>query len=262
MKLNEDLEIVKIIGGPGSGPGELLQPSDISYDSGVLAVSESGNLRVQLIDENGAYIESFQDINRPGNLVYSGGLVYGIVAKRTDDYADIINVFKPDGTVLQKFGSLHFSDNWYGNLGYLAIYNDNIYELNRFLPEIRVFSNEGALLKEHDIYRKMYKIMAPENYNEKNYKMVNNVMLLRHFFRAFYVHCTGMYVAYYKSFKGRKGTMIDQFNDKGEFAVSYETDDIDDVNDFFVKERDGSLFFYVLGNNSNGEPGVHLAICK
>ncbi len=69
MKFSKDGKLLKIIGRKGRGPGELMGPHHITFDSkGRLFVSDRGNNRIEILDQDGNYITEWRQFGRPSAI--------------------------------------------------------------------------------------------------------------------------------------------------------------------------------------------------
>ena len=76
-KFTKDGKFVRSFGRWGSAPGEFKTPHDIAMDSqGRLFVADRGNMRVQILDQDGAFIVEWAQFSRPSGLYIRGELIY------------------------------------------------------------------------------------------------------------------------------------------------------------------------------------------
>jgi sugar lactone lactonase YvrE len=69
LKFAPDGSLIKVFGKRGPGPGEFDQPHALAFDSrGRLFVGDRGNNRVQIIDQEGAFIADWPQFSRPSGL--------------------------------------------------------------------------------------------------------------------------------------------------------------------------------------------------
>ena len=72
MKFSKDGKLIKIIGKKGRGPGELMGPHGLAFDSrGRLFIADRGNNRVQVLDQQGTFIAEWRNFGRPSGLFIS-----------------------------------------------------------------------------------------------------------------------------------------------------------------------------------------------
>jgi DNA-binding beta-propeller fold protein YncE len=70
-------KFVKSFGRWGSEPGEFKTPHDIVLDArGRLFVADRGNMRIQILDQDGTYLEEWKQFSRPSGLYIRDGLLY------------------------------------------------------------------------------------------------------------------------------------------------------------------------------------------
>ena len=78
-KFSPDGRFVKSWGGIGVGHGEFRTPHALAFDSrGRLWVADRGNHRIEIFDQNGAYLESRYMYGRVSGLFIKGNVVYAI----------------------------------------------------------------------------------------------------------------------------------------------------------------------------------------
>lgn len=76
-KFSKDGRFIKSFGKLGSGPGEFKLPHDITMDpQGRLFVADRGNMRIQILDQDGQFIDAWYQFSRPSGIAIRDGLVY------------------------------------------------------------------------------------------------------------------------------------------------------------------------------------------
>ena len=76
-KFTHDGKFLKSFGRWGSEPGQFKTPHDIVLDArGRLFVADRGNMRIQILDQEGAYLEEWKQFSRPSGLYIRDGLLY------------------------------------------------------------------------------------------------------------------------------------------------------------------------------------------
>ena len=77
-KFSADGELIASWGRWGSGPGEFKTPHAVLFDSqGRLVVADRGNNRLQILDQEGNFIEEFKQFSRPSDMHFGlDGMIY------------------------------------------------------------------------------------------------------------------------------------------------------------------------------------------
>ena len=76
-KFSSDGTFIKSFGRLGSGPVEFRTPHDIAMDSeGRLFVADRGNMRLQILDQNGTFIAEWKQFGRPSGVEIRDGMIY------------------------------------------------------------------------------------------------------------------------------------------------------------------------------------------
>jgi hypothetical protein len=76
-RFTKDGKYLRSFGRLGSGPGEFKTPHDLTLDpQGRLLVADRGNHRIQVLDQDGNFIEEWKQYGRPSGIALRGGLVY------------------------------------------------------------------------------------------------------------------------------------------------------------------------------------------
>ena len=76
-RFTSDGRFIKSFGKLGSGPGEFRLPHDLLIDSqGRLIVADRGNMRIQILDADGAFIAEWKQFSRPSGIAIRDGLIY------------------------------------------------------------------------------------------------------------------------------------------------------------------------------------------
>jgi tripartite motif-containing protein 71 len=110
-----DGSLARTIGQPGSAPGQLSQPVDVTTDNaGNLYVADAGNARVEKFAPDGTHLLSLggygqergQFSNPRAVAVDGAGRIY---VGQGDDF--LIQRFNPDGSYLDAFGEAHADEN-------------------------------------------------------------------------------------------------------------------------------------------------------
>lgn len=73
----KDGKYVRSFGKYGTGPGEFHGPHDLAMDSrGRLFVADRGNMRVQILDQDGKYITEWKQFSRPSGVFVRNDMLY------------------------------------------------------------------------------------------------------------------------------------------------------------------------------------------
>ena len=76
-RFTKDGKFVKSFGKLGSGPAEFRTPHDITMDpQGRLWVADRGNMRIQILDQDGRFIDEWKQFSRPSGISIRGGMIY------------------------------------------------------------------------------------------------------------------------------------------------------------------------------------------
>jgi DNA-binding beta-propeller fold protein YncE len=76
-KFARDGTFIKSFGKLGSGPVEFRLPHDLAMDDkGRLYVADRGNMRIQILDQEGGFIAEWKQFSRPSGVYIRAGLIY------------------------------------------------------------------------------------------------------------------------------------------------------------------------------------------
>ena len=76
-KFTRDGKFVKSFGRWGTAPGEFKTPHDIALDSqGRLFIADRGNMRIQILDQDGGFIAEWLQFSRPSGVYLRGDMIY------------------------------------------------------------------------------------------------------------------------------------------------------------------------------------------
>ena len=76
-KFDRNGKFIKSFGKLGSGPGEFRLVHDLALDpQGRLFVADRGNMRIQILDQDGRYIAEWAQFSRPSGIAIRDGLIY------------------------------------------------------------------------------------------------------------------------------------------------------------------------------------------
>jgi sugar lactone lactonase YvrE len=101
----------KTIGRKGLGPGDLLAPGSLAFDSrNNLVVADSGNRRIQVFDQEGGYLFSFKTINAsPSDIAVSENNEIAVHShQKTFASGSLVTLYNSKGKVLREIGKLPY----------------------------------------------------------------------------------------------------------------------------------------------------------
>lgn len=76
-KFTKDGKFIRSFGKWGSGPTEFKTPHDIAMDSkGRLFIADRGNMRIQILDQEGAFIAEWKQFSRPSGVSIRDEMIY------------------------------------------------------------------------------------------------------------------------------------------------------------------------------------------
>ena len=76
-RFTKDGKFIKSFGKFGTGPGEFRGPHDLAMDAeGRLFVADRGNMRVQILDQDGKYSGEWKQFSRPSSIYIRNDLIY------------------------------------------------------------------------------------------------------------------------------------------------------------------------------------------
>jgi DNA-binding beta-propeller fold protein YncE len=76
-KFTKDGRFIKSFGKLGSGPVEFKTPHDLALDAGGrLFVADRGNMRLQILDQDGAFIAEWKQFGRPSGVTIRNDMIY------------------------------------------------------------------------------------------------------------------------------------------------------------------------------------------
>lgn len=159
-------KFIKHIGQKGQGPSDFFRPFNVMLWNKYLVVNDVGNLRVQFIDKEGAYIKSFRTFKTYYTMaINNDGVTYGLhINKYGEKY--LVDALSQDGKLLHSFGKLSTSKNSKDSLLRYSLFIDHegfVYLGYNFDSKIKKFSAQGKLLNEIDL--KYEPILNTKNLN-------------------------------------------------------------------------------------------------
>jgi hypothetical protein len=76
-RFTKDGKFIRSFGKWGSGPVEFKTPHDIAMDAqGRLFVADRGNMRIQILDQDGAFIAQWKQFSRPSGIYIRDDMIY------------------------------------------------------------------------------------------------------------------------------------------------------------------------------------------
>ncbi|HJO37728.1 MAG: peptidyl-alpha-hydroxyglycine alpha-amidating lyase family protein [Vicinamibacterales bacterium] len=89
-RFTKDGAFIDVIGTLGSGPGEFKTPHAIAFDSsGRLIVADRGNDRIQILDQDGTYLDEWYQFSRPSGLfIDANDMLYVADGESSPDFRD------------------------------------------------------------------------------------------------------------------------------------------------------------------------------
>jgi hypothetical protein len=76
-RFTKDGTFIKSLGRYGTGPGEFRTPHDLALDpQGRVFVADRGNMRIQILDQEGNFIAEWKQFSRPSTINIHNGLIY------------------------------------------------------------------------------------------------------------------------------------------------------------------------------------------
>jgi DNA-binding beta-propeller fold protein YncE len=76
-KFTQDGKFIRSFGKLGSGPVEFKTPHDLAMDArGRLFVADRGNMRLQILDQDGAFLAEWKQFGRPSGVAIRDGMIY------------------------------------------------------------------------------------------------------------------------------------------------------------------------------------------
>jgi len=135
-------QLVRSLGGAGSGDGEFLEPRGVAVDAaGRIFVADTGNRRVQLFGADGQWLSTLgTDLQQPCDVaVDSRGTVYVV-----DAVADAVVRLSTDGRVLSRF-----TPGFYRPRGVAVGPDDVLYVADTGHSRVLALSAAGEVLAEY-----------------------------------------------------------------------------------------------------------------
>ncbi|MBI5449748.1 MAG: SMP-30/gluconolactonase/LRE family protein [Gammaproteobacteria bacterium] len=148
-------QLLRTLGRRGSGPGEFNLPLQIAVSAdGLLHIVDSGNFRVQVIDDHGTPLASFGTVGRmPGQFARPKGIAIDAQGNSyiVDTAFGNVQIFNPQGQLLMFLGER-------GEAGYPGKFmlpsgiavdeNGSIYVVDQFFRKVDVFRPLAAAISQ------------------------------------------------------------------------------------------------------------------
>lgn len=159
VKFNEDGSNLKVIAGPGGGPGELGLIKNFDFDSkNNIVLVDSSKSAIQVLDRNGKFIKQYRLTLFPSEIyigkndqIYIGLHTY----KGECKFGKYLGEGKPYKCLMKESGKGKISENFYISELYAAIdEKGNLYAADPMEYKIHVFDPSG---------RKLYEFGQPNN---------------------------------------------------------------------------------------------------
>ena len=115
FKYDKTGKLIKIIGKAGTGPGEFSIPHALAFDSrGRLFVADRGNVRIQILDQEGKFLEEWYQFSRlSGIFIDKNDMVYGADSESsplpTRPYRGLPPGFAASGSAAQRMARFNTS---------------------------------------------------------------------------------------------------------------------------------------------------------
>ena len=152
VKFDRNGKFLMTWGTPGTGPGQFNTVHSIDIDRNRrLYVSDRGNMRIQIFDENGKYLDQFGGLRQPQHVMVTADGHLGIVGgnnnkvTKFDLKGKLITSWGTQGTFPGGLWNMHqFSVDSDGNL-YIADASDNIIrKVSGSVPTFRLSTTAGT----------------------------------------------------------------------------------------------------------------------
>lgn len=251
LKFNKDGKFLKKIGSRGQGPGDLLEPRDVKFDSeGNIVILEGGNRRIQFLNSEGQYIKSFKIFKSYRAFeIYKGNIFLTTFEKIKEgkliDVIDMKGGFKVSIVDQLDLGDI-VEKQWQSiPIGNLISINakGEIFTAWEIFSEIHKYSSNGKFLNKMKI--QYPKIIDKSRYNYKllknpsdssGYKVITKGIQVKEEGDGFYF------------FTPKPGIEILECSDSGEIINVFWANDPERSNfwDFVVIEDKNMISFYLL----------------
>jgi hypothetical protein len=252
LKFDKNGEFIRKIGRSGQGPGEFQGPNHVIPWQDKVYVLDNFSLVFQIFDADGVYKNSFR-VPKPGwGMALSGkGLIcVSPFLNPQEKNIQLINIFSQEGELIKSFGQPKDFNRGFNvfNITNLAINNeDELLVAFRFWPEIRKYTLDGKLKNTYTIDHKMMRENAGFNsQQQKPPKKAGMGIMTRDAITDMEIDKNTIYLLH-KIFSEPKIEILELDNNmKIKNTYFYENADGFGTEDFFVKENDEELQFYIL----------------
>jgi sugar lactone lactonase YvrE len=148
-----DLKVVSVFGTPGSAPGQLNGPKDVTTDAqGNVYVANESNARVDKYASDGTYLQSFGSSgSQPGQLSLPVGVAVApagqVWVSDFDGTRGRITVYNPDGSLVRTFGSAGSGDGQFRSPGAITLDpTGNAYVVDTGNHRVEKFAPDGTFI--------------------------------------------------------------------------------------------------------------------
>lgn len=170
FKFSMNGSLISSFGRRGQGPGEFMRPGEIAATSdGKLCVVDTG--RIQIFNSNGDYLSTFKLFNIISDLLIKeqyiyANCIYGFYDKQEKP---LILQYDFSGKIIKTFGQRIDSKKHYSidSQAYLVAGQDKVIVAFKHYPLIRIYAENGDLIREVNIDIKLLKELEKYNYDEK-----------------------------------------------------------------------------------------------
>ena len=182
FKFDSGGQFLNKFGRAGQGPGDLSLPHFFHITSNnEIIVGETGNMRFQFLDSNGAYISSFKIFRGYISWITDKkGRIFA-VPRLHPELKNIVEVLSPEGELLESFGEpLKFKYDMpiYNDANICINNRDEIFVGFKHIPLIRKYSLNGVLRNEIKL--------AGDLFEEKERSNIENQSRIERTERSFY----------------------------------------------------------------------------
>jgi DNA-binding beta-propeller fold protein YncE len=90
-RFTKEGKFIRSFGKLGSGPAEFRTPHDITLDTqGRLFVADRGNMRIQILDQDGRFIAEWKQFSRPSGIAIRDGMIY-VTDSESNGFPDAVH---------------------------------------------------------------------------------------------------------------------------------------------------------------------------